>query len=745
MQSNAWRMVLMSVAILNFAACGGASEVDDKSDASDAVCGDGIVEGAEECDDGNTVDGDGCSSSCRIEDPAAVGPCDELEDGDECADGKLCLSGHCITPGCTGDADCASENECVEDGSCDLSTYECVEGAPVASGAECGEAGAGTVCALGQCITPACSSNADCDDGVICNGAEICDLERFECVAGDPPGHRAPCGDAGEVCHLVAGEFECRVPGCLEDEDCPALSACHEPGTCNEATLTCVSGVALDHGAACGDAGEICRVDDDGIECIVPECVADAECESANECVEDGSCDLDTFKCIGGGNAENGTICDLGGAEGQCLSGSCVTGFCEIDADCDNGNACDGAETCVANVCAAGTPPGDGASCGGGDVCLNEQCITPGCTADQDCASQNECREDGSCNLSNFTCVQGAPRTGESCSTGVCNASAQCVAPVCGNGVLEPGEQCDDGNTANNDGCSASCNVETAFRIQSIEIVDPHFFAFTDVSVNVFPPSGRTTGCSDITHEGHSVSPPIGDDIDIPGVTPLLNNALQPDPEEDGAISMSILLVLDPYSEEGNGHRARVLAADCESVDSGCSDFETIVPNATYDNDDCFTPRPGTTTSPWIDALNEPSNRCFRSSDVSATLEFGGISLPLEEASLAGEWAGGTPATAIENGVLTGFLKKSVADAIDLMDALEIDIGSGSLWLSTLLPGGATSSVSVSAPIVGSVNVTIAACREANTGDNERDTHNGEQGWWFYINYDATKLNDWQQ
>jgi cysteine-rich repeat protein len=32
--------------------------------------------------------------------------------------------------------------------------------------------------------------------------------------------------------------------------------------------------------------------------------------------------------------------------------------------------------------------------------------------------------------------------------------------PVCGNGVLESGELCDDGNTANGDGCSSTCAVE---------------------------------------------------------------------------------------------------------------------------------------------------------------------------------------------------------------------------------------------------------------------------------------------
>ena len=32
-----------------------------------AVCGNGVREGAEECDDGNTTSGDGCSSTCTLE------------------------------------------------------------------------------------------------------------------------------------------------------------------------------------------------------------------------------------------------------------------------------------------------------------------------------------------------------------------------------------------------------------------------------------------------------------------------------------------------------------------------------------------------------------------------------------------------------------------------------------------------------------------------------------------------------
>ncbi len=35
-----------------------------------------------------------------------------------------------------------------------------------------------------------------------------------------------------------------------------------------------------------------------------------------------------------------------------------------------------------------------------------------------------------------------------------------CIGPPCGDGILDPGEQCDDGNNVNGDCCSASCTAE---------------------------------------------------------------------------------------------------------------------------------------------------------------------------------------------------------------------------------------------------------------------------------------------
>ncbi len=63
-------------------------------------------------------------------------------------------------------------------------------------------------------------------------------------------------------------------------------------------------------------------------------------------------------------------------------------------------------------------------------------------------------------------CGDGVPAGGEECDDGDeldgDGCSARChmeVAPGCGNEVLEPGEECDDGNTASGDRCEATCTL----------------------------------------------------------------------------------------------------------------------------------------------------------------------------------------------------------------------------------------------------------------------------------------------
>lgn len=70
------------------------------SQAADSVCGDGVKEGAEDCDDGNLRNGDSCSSSCTLEGCGngsmdANEQCDDgnVRDGDRC--NKYCQIEFC--------------------------------------------------------------------------------------------------------------------------------------------------------------------------------------------------------------------------------------------------------------------------------------------------------------------------------------------------------------------------------------------------------------------------------------------------------------------------------------------------------------------------------------------------------------------------------------------------------------------------------------------------------------------------
>ena len=101
-------------------------------------------------------------------------------------------------------------------------------------------------------------------------------------------------------------------------------------------------------------------------------------------------------------------------------------GTCQTDVDCDDGNSCTN-DVCQGGACVNTAIPG----CGGP------------CETAVDCDDGNNCTED--------VCQGGACQN---------NPIPGCGAPICGNGVIEVGETCDDGNTNNGDGCSNTCQTE---------------------------------------------------------------------------------------------------------------------------------------------------------------------------------------------------------------------------------------------------------------------------------------------
>jgi cysteine-rich repeat protein len=123
---------LVGLALMEAAVDLGQPGVDDsfgfgRIDALAAVdgleCGNGILDADEECDDGNSVDGDGCSRICQIEtcfvcagNPSVCTPDDgtPCDDGDSCTNGDECAGGECASDPpittCTGYDGCCPES-----------------------------------------------------------------------------------------------------------------------------------------------------------------------------------------------------------------------------------------------------------------------------------------------------------------------------------------------------------------------------------------------------------------------------------------------------------------------------------------------------------------------------------------------------------------------------------------------------------------------------------------------------------
>jgi cysteine-rich repeat protein len=85
------------------------------------------------------------------------------------------------------------------------------------------------------------------------------------------------------------------------------------------------------------------------------------------------------------------------------------------------------------------------------------------CSVDADCGPAFACIE-GVCGGpgDRALCGNGLRDQGEACDDGNTNEGDACTptchVPVCGDGFEAPDEQCDDGNTSNGDGCSENCD-----------------------------------------------------------------------------------------------------------------------------------------------------------------------------------------------------------------------------------------------------------------------------------------------
>jgi cysteine-rich repeat protein len=183
---------------------------------------------------------------------------------------------------------------------------------------------------------------------------------------------------------------------------------------------------------------------------------SDPDCAAAAEC--------------GNGVLDVGEKCDDGNLQdGDCCSANCT--FEPAGSSCGDGDLCNGDETCDgAGTCDPGIPLDcdDGLFCNGVEVCdPTAGCASPDVPVAM-MSQSTEIRVTSWNRRRRAPLVQsdpsgGAAAAGNPCPPGtVCNEMTDSCDSVteCGNGVLDAGEECDDGNLQNGDCCGAGCMFE---------------------------------------------------------------------------------------------------------------------------------------------------------------------------------------------------------------------------------------------------------------------------------------------
>jgi cysteine-rich repeat protein len=81
----------------------------------------------------------------------------------------------------------------------------------------------------------------------------------------------------------------------------------------------------------------------------------------------------------------------------------------------------------------------------------------------------------------------------DSSATAEAGAASEDGGPNCGNGALDPGEQCDDGNRYNLDGCNSACRFEVVTRMTLLSIQGTTAPSFCTPTTNRFGTQSLTS------------------------------------------------------------------------------------------------------------------------------------------------------------------------------------------------------------------------------------------------------------
>jgi len=414
---------------------------------------------APSCDDGIACSADSCDASSDA--------CTNTPDAMRCSDGLVCNGPEVCAPGSTG-ADgegCAPGTPPV----CDDSVGCTVDG--------CDEAAAG--CA-------SVPTNAMCDDGVFCNGAETCDA-TMDCLPGTTPA----CEDA---IGCTVGRCDATSDACAQD---PNPAACSDGRACNGTEVCDTTGTTPGLGCVAG-APVNCS---DGIACTTDSCTEPGTCNHGGS-----DFDSDTYTastCAGGNDCDDlnprvhpgaAELCD--GIDNDCSA----TGPAGIDdgpgMQCAFGSP---PRACTTTCGTAGTAPCDGACRLGTCRAATETCN--GCDDDGDGqidepggGSPVMCRS-GDVQPCTTTCGTLGTRT---CTSG-CAWGACAAAEVCNSCDDDGDGMVDEGFTL---GGSCSVGVGTCARSGSVVCRSDG----TGTSCSATPGAAGTESCNGLDDDCDGVA-----------------------------------------------------------------------------------------------------------------------------------------------------------------------------------------------------------------------------------------------
>jgi cysteine-rich repeat protein len=399
---------------------------DTDTDTGGGVCGDGVLDEGEVCDDGEN---NGDNNACKLDCTAAqcgdglLGPDEVCDDGDQNGDNKACKLD--CTPNVCGDGALGPGEDC-DDGA---------------------DNGDNNACKLD------CTANV-CGDGLVGPG-EGCDdgnnVDNDTCTNACA---LASCGDG-----IPSVSEECD-DGNMDDTDV-CTNACTN-ASCGDAIIQPINGEACDDGANNGD-----QADCTGL-CNVAAC-GDGLVHNLGSGTEE---------CDNGDDNGPGKACN-----NQCILNVCGDGdqgpeeACD-DGDLESGDGCNAIcqlEVCGDNKVDPGEQCDDGKDGDQDDGCT-DLCTTPACgdgfeqpSIGEGCDLGGENSDTGACTLScqDAVCGDAKVQAGvEQCDDGAANngdtkaCKTDCTDNFCGDGFVEAGvEECDDGNANDHDACSNVCKA----------------------------------------------------------------------------------------------------------------------------------------------------------------------------------------------------------------------------------------------------------------------------------------------